>query len=378
MKIISIEPTPSPNTMKILLDQSLPFRKTHHYKKESFDNAPEFIKKILEIDGVTSVYHVENFIALDRHPKYDWQVILQKVRGVFGEKADSLQYSEAGPTDSYGELKVFVQMFRGIPMQVKIENGIEQKRYGLPDRFKEAAMKAQKSAENLVKERSWKEYGIRYGDPDEVANEVIEELEAAYGQERLNRLVEGAFHSKEPVKLARTTLSEVEEAFKNNDWKVRYAALEKFHPTKEALPLLAKALKDEKTSIRRLATVYLGMIEDEAVLPLLYEALKDPSVTVRRTAGDTLSDIGNPKAIPAMTCALQDKNKLVRWRAAMFLYEVGDVSALPALKEAENDPEFEVRLQVKMAIERIGSGEKAAGSVWQQMTKARKNNEKSY
>ena len=137
------------------------------------------------------------------------------------------------------------------------------------------------------------------------------------------------------------------------------------------LPVLEKALQDEKASIRRLAVVYLGMIEDKKVLPLLYKALKDKSVTVRRTAGDTLSDLGYIEAMEAMMEALSDKSKLVRWRAAMFLYEVGNEQALPALKVAEEDPEFEVSLQIKLAIERIEKGEKAGGSVWKQMTDAR-------
>ena len=63
-------------------------------------------------------------------------------------------------------------------------------------------------------------------------------------------------------------------------------------PTTADLPLLDKALEDEKASIRRLAAVYLGMIEDKSVLPYLYRALEDKSVTVRRTAGDCLSDLG--------------------------------------------------------------------------------------
>jgi HEAT repeat protein len=57
----------------------------------------------------------------------------------------------------------------------------------------------------------------------------------------------------------------------------------------------------------------------------------------------------------------------------MFLYEVGDDKALPALKTAQQDPEFEVSLQVKLAIARIEHGEEAKGSVWKQMTEARKN-----
>ena len=73
-----------------------------------------------------------------------------------------------------------------------------------------------------------------------------------------------------------------------------------------------------------------------------------------------------------MKVALFDKNKLVRWRAAMYFYEVGDLDALPALKEAMEDEEYEVKLQMRMAIARIEGGEEAKGSVWKQMSEARK------
>ena len=164
------------------------------------------------------------------------------------------------------------------------------------------------------------------------------------------------------------------DQFAHPDWRKRYQLLEQMpDPTVDDLPLLEKALGDEKASIRRLAAVYLGMIEDKKALPYLYRALKDKSVTVRRTAGDCLSDLGHPEAMEAMMEALKDNSKLVRWRAAMFLYEVGDEKALPALKAVQQDPEFEVSLQVKLAIARIEHGEEAKGSVWKQMTEARKN-----
>ncbi|QOY34976.1 conserved virulence factor C family protein [Anaerobacillus isosaccharinicus] len=373
MRLISIEPTPSPNSMKLNLDTSLPSNHSYNFKKEDKDKAPQYLKILLEIEGVTGVYQVIDFIALERHPKMDWKVILPQVREAFGEKVEAINHEANDSTDTFGELKVFVHMFRGIPIQIKIEDGDGEKRFGLPDRFKEAILRAQSSADNLVKERQWREFGVRYGDTEEVAKEVTEEISAAYDQQRLDELVAAAFQKVEerPMRV-QISSEEVAEAFKSDDWKTRYAALDKMVPKQKDIPLLAKALKDENTSIRRLAIVYLGMLEDEAVLPYLYESLKDRSVTVRRTAGDCLSDIGNPKAMSAMVEALKDKNKLVRWRAAMFLYEVGDETALFALKEAEDDPEFEVSLQIKMAIKRIESGEEAAGSVWQQMTNARK------
>ncbi|UUZ86486.1 HEAT repeat domain-containing protein [Paenibacillus sp. P26] len=162
---------------------------------------------------------------------------------------------------------------------------------------------------------------------------------------------------------------ETERELEAPDWKRRYAALQRLKPSGATLPPLLKALDDEQSTVRRLATVYLGDLKDPEVLPHLFRALKDASASVRRTAGDTLSDLGDPAAQPAMIEALRDTNKLVRWRAARFLYEVGDEQALNALREAQDDPEFEVRMQVRMALERIEGGHAAEGSVWQQMTR---------
>ena len=138
------------------------------------------------------------------------------------------------------------------------------------------------------------------------------------------------------------------------------------------LQLLNMALSDEQMAIRRLATVYLGMIDNEQVVPYLEKAINDKNPSVRRTAGDCMSDLGFSLFEPAMIHALKDKNKLVRWRAAMFLFESGTDNALPALKAANEDTEFEVKLQINMAIARIEEGEEAKGSVWKQMTESRK------
>ncbi|MFS0863285.1 conserved virulence factor C family protein [Fredinandcohnia sp. 179-A 10B2 NHS] len=375
MKIVSIEPTPSPNTMKITLDEELPKGKSNNYKKENIDEAPPLIKEIMAIEGIKGVYHVADFLAVERNARFDWQELLPKVRQVFGEEIAEREME--GPTldEHFGEVKVFVQMYKGIPMQVKLHDGEKEVRVGLPEYFRDALLKAQEAAGNVVLEREWKEQGVRYGSLDEIGKEVVDELSAAYPTDRLNRLVaQIGQQDTSKVVQKRQAYKVTLEMLDDSDWTKRYASLEQMDPTEEDLPVLVKALKDEKASIRRLATVYLGMIESPSVLPYLYEALKDKTVTVRRTAGDCLSDIGNPDAIRPMTEALKDSNKLVRWRAAMFLYEVGDESALPALKAAEDDPEFEVKMQIKLAIERIEGGEEAKGSVWKQMTESRNEN----
>ncbi|MGM0864832.1 MAG: conserved virulence factor C family protein [Bacillota bacterium] len=373
MRIVSIEPTPSPNTMKVLLDQEMKAGKSNNYKKNEADGAPPVIKDILAIDGIKGVYHVADFLAVERNAKFDWQELLPQVRKAFGEDTPD-QENETPMEEHFGEVNVSVQMFKGIPMQVKVTDGEQEKRFSLPAPFLEAIGQAQKDGDNVVLLRKWKDYGIRYGDLDEIGNNVTEELVAAYPSERLVALVKEAQEttdSKGPLIYKKKQKVSVAD-FEAPDWQTRYQKLDAMEdPTLDDLPLLEKALEDEKVSIRRLAVVYLGMIEDEKVLPLLYKGLRDKSVTVRRTAGDCLSDLGFAKATPEMIQALKDKSKLVRWRAAMFLYEVGDESALPGLREAENDPEFEVKLQVKMAIERIEGGEEAKGSVWKQMTEAR-------
>ncbi|WP_270181993.1 conserved virulence factor C family protein [Alkalihalobacillus sp. CinArs1] len=374
MKIVSIEPTPSPNSMKINLNESLAAGDTRQYKQGSdLADAPDYIQQLMEVPGVKEIYHVMDFIALERNARFAWEDILPGARAAFGQETNETSNSKDAVDDDFGEVKVFIQMFRGIPMQVKLLDGEEEHRFGLPDRFMKAAMDASSASDNMVMEREWKEQNPRYGSPEEVGVEVTEEVSATYDEKRLGALVKDAFNPGQPDSRKQEKKHVTLEMLDHPEWKERYAALDRLDPEITDLPLLEKALQDEKASIRRLAAVYLGMIESKDVLPLLYKALKDKSVTVRRTAGDCMSDLGYVEAIPEMVEALSDKNKLVRWRAAMFLYEVGDESAVPALEQATEDPEFEVKMQARMALERIKGGEEAKGSVWHQMTQARKS-----
>lgn len=401
MRIVSIEPTPSPHSMKVNVDETLPGGVRMTYTGSNAGQAPEPIRKLLAIPGVASVFRTADFIAVDREPKADWQAILTAVREVLGEvespgtimpgsSAASAAAPASGPSASpgagaagqedgaegaasFGEFQVLVQKFRGIPLQIRIKaDDQEVQRVSMPQRFIDAALEAQYGAPNLIAERKLDDYGIRYGDPEEIVEQVLAELEAAHDDDRLKRLIEAALAKEEPEARRGIDESELARALEDPDWRVRYAALERLKPEPQHLPLIVRALDDEKFSIRRLATVYLGDIGAPDALPYLYRMLKDPSAPVRRTAGDCLSDIGDPDAIGPMCEALRDPSKIVRWRAARFLYEVGDEQALPALKAAKEDPEFEIRMQIEYAIARIEGGEAASGSVWQQMTQRRR------
>lgn len=373
MKLRSIEPTPSPNAMKLNLDEALKDGRQKTYTKENEQHAPQWARQLLQIEGVKSVFHTADFLSLERNPKGDWRSILAQARGVFGEQTKGSDMAQEG-ADSFGEVKVFIQQFRGIPMQIRIKTETEEVREALPQRFAAAAMEAGMASANLIKERKLVDGGVRYGDLNEIAQAVLEELDAAYPDSRLDELKKRALKMEpgEELETAKDlSLQQVEEALQSSEWKKRYAALEQMKPSPESMPILQKAIHDPQMSIRRLAVVYLGEIEHKEGVGLLIQALKDPSAAVRRTAGDTLSDLGDPRAIAPMCEALFDKNKLVRWRAARFLYEVGDDSALDALQQAKEDPEFEVSLQVNIALERIEKGEEAEGTIWQQMTRAR-------
>ncbi|CAM4033954.1 virulence factor [Cohnella lubricantis] len=380
MKLLSIEPTPSPNSMKLNVDEKLPLGERYTYTLERRDQVPPFYLRLLGIDGVKSVFRTADFIAVDRRPNKDWAVILGAVRELFGEDGSAAGGAGSLETSGFGESHVLVQMYRGIPMQIRVRTGGQEARAALPEKFGQAVSEA--AGATMIRERKLEEFGVRYGEPQEILDEVARELDAAYTEERLRELIAQARAQADagaageeaapPEAPAPLSSEELASRLRSPDWQTRYAALARMKPDAEQLPLLALAVRDAHVSVRRLAVVYLGDLRIPEALPHLFGALKDSSAAVRRTAGDTLSDLGDPAAIGPMVEALGDANKLVRWRAARFLYEAGDETALEALERvAAAEPEFEVRLQAEMAVARIKSGEEAAGSVWQQMTRAR-------
>ena len=376
MKIISMEPTPSPYSMKINLDEHLEDGESENYsEKDDLSKAPTYIQELFRINGVTGIYRVIDFLTLQRNPRVAWEEILPEVRTTIGskERTEDELFSRAvnhAADSSYGEISVSVQMIRGIPTQVKLEEAGHEQRFALPERLMNAAMEAASASGNYLMERKWVEQSPRYGEMEEIGQTIVEELSATYNEERLQELLEKASTTDAPAekKTEKVTL----EMLDQSDWRDRYAALDRMDPTEEDYPVLDKALDDGHSSVRRLATAFLGMIEEKETLSYLYKALRDKSVNVRRTAGDCISDLGFKEAIPEMIATLSDKSRTVRWRAAMFLYETGDETAVPALKKALQDSEYEVRMQAKMALSRIEGGQEAEGSIWQQMAEAAK------
>ncbi|MBF0719304.1 conserved virulence factor C family protein [Mammaliicoccus sciuri] len=372
MEIVRVEPTPSPNTMKIVLSFKKEDRSSNTYTEVN-DHNPEFINRILQLDGIKSVFHVMDFIAVDKHPKENWDTLLKDVTSAISGSDQEGDFAENQVNEHFGEVKAEVLKFKGIPYQIKLTTQEEEKRKQLPEIYIDSMLKATKDSDNVVFLRKWEDLGVRYGEVEEVLATVQEEILALYPKEKLEALVEEALTSDITIPEKQFVHVDKETFEQEEDWKVKLRMLNDFPtPTEDDYPLLDVALNDEKPQVRRMAIVLLGMIESKETLPYLYKGMKDKVVSVRRTAGDCLSDLGFKEALPVMIEALEDPQKIVRWRAAMFIFDEGDETALEALKKRQDDPAFDVKLQVQMAIERIENGEEALGSVWKQMANRKK------
>lgn len=367
MEIVRVEPTPSPNTMKIVLSFKKEDRTSNTYTEVN-DHNPEFINRILNLEGIKSVFHVMDFIAVDKRPKENWDTLLKDVTTAISGSDQDSDSNNNQVNEHFGEVKAEVLKFKGIPYQIKLTTQEEEKRKQLPEIYIDSMLKATKDTDNVVFLRKWEDLGVRYGEVEEVLETVQEELLALYPKAILDELVEEALTSDITIPEKQFVHVDKETFEQEQDWKVKLRMLNDFPtPTEEDYPLLEVALHDDKPQVRRMAIVLLGMIEQKETLPYLYEGMKDKVVSVRRTAGDCLSDLGYKEALPVMIEALEDPQKIVRWRAAMFIFDEGDETALEALKNRQDDPAFDVKLQVQMAIERIENGEAALGSVWKQM-----------
>jgi hypothetical protein len=365
MQLKSVETTPNPNSIKLNLNGSLGATTT--YTAASSD-CPEAVGRLLAVEGIKSVFVCNDFITLNRDPRTDWRLILEQATAILG--VDGALSGEAviapGPAavvPMEGQVQIYVQTFRGIPIQVKAVDLLKEVRISLGDRFNEAAQLEQaKSGADFLKERYWADHGVRYGPLEEVANDVAEELkgtfERSYGQAKGSGATALETSDRETLALW----------LQDQDWHQRLAAVQELSLLQDNVEDLSLALKDSNAQVRRLAAAALGTTGSAAaVAPLAHALVNDSSIGVRRTAGDALSDLGDVAAQEAICKALGDANKLVRWRAARFLSDVGTAEALPFLTAAKEDSEFEVRLEIEAAIQRISGGAQGIGPAWKRI-----------
>lgn len=366
MELLSIETTPNPNSMKLNFDVNFGSPKT--YTAESVSGCPEFVARMLEMKELVSVFVCADFVTLNKDPRADWRPVLERATSITATnlRPPSEFSSERKSAESDGQVHAFVQMFKGIPIQVKIVDRTGEDRVRLGEQFDEAvALVQSETGADFLKERFWADYGLRYGSRAEVASELADEIRGMFDQQALQRVKSKALGGSEPAGFNR---DELRYLLRHEDWHQRLQAVYEMSNSPEFIPLLINALNDDHPQVRRMAAASLGAAgSSESVSALCSTLLNDSSAPVRRTAGDALSDIGDPGAEHAVCKALSDPNKLVRWRAARFLCELGTSAALPFLENAALDSAFEVRLEVEAAKQRISKGTKGSGPAWKRI-----------
>lgn len=107
------------------------------------------------------------------------------------------------------------------------------------------------------------------------------------------------------------------------DHNVKYRAAEALgNIGPEAVPALAKTLKNNQYFVRRISARALGNTRAVSAVAPLIEALEDDDRSVRSISAQALGKIrpGAREAIPALTKALNDKYHSTRWRASRSLW----------------------------------------------------------
>ncbi len=190
-------------------------------------------------------------------------------------------------------------------------------------------------------------------------------------------------------------LSNIREDLKNNDWKIRLAAVEKlsnsrdektvrllmevadthgeYWPVKiKAIQLLGETgdpkaievllpifndsfLNSECPSIKSYTAAALGHFKDDTrVVNALINGVDDRELLTREASIQALGKIGNSKAVPHLIRLLNDQHVTVRLSSIKALEEIGNPQAIPYLQRiVENDGESVVKSQAKAALSKF-------------------------
>lgn len=76
---VMAQPTPNPNSVKFTLNRSVTDGSSESYMNAEQAESSPLAKRLFEIDGVQSVFMLNNFITVTRDPAFDWNVIVGEV-----------------------------------------------------------------------------------------------------------------------------------------------------------------------------------------------------------------------------------------------------------------------------------------------------------
>jgi HEAT repeat protein len=200
---------------------------------------------------------------------------------------------------------------------------------------------------------------------------------------------------------AATPLDEVKAAFKNTEWEVRLAAIEKLKglTDEETVDFLMAVAGDQREywSVQTRAIQFMGEIRNPKTLDLLlkiftsrsreyecpaiksytaialgnfrgYSDVIDPLIAgigndeplTREASVRSLGTLGNVKAVPHLIPLLQSPSLAMRLGAIKALETLGDPQAIPHLENvAEKDSDRVTREIAMMAVHNLRSSQEA-------------------
>jgi hypothetical protein len=83
-EVLEIEPTPNPNAAKFILDKTIASAPTSFFNAAAAAGHP-VAAKLFEIDGVSSVLLLGDFVTVNKTPDVKWATINARVKAVLAE-----------------------------------------------------------------------------------------------------------------------------------------------------------------------------------------------------------------------------------------------------------------------------------------------------
>ena len=163
---------------------------------------------------------------------------------------------------------------------------------------------------------------------------------------------------------AATSLEEVKVKFKNMDWEVRLAAMEKLKGLKdeETVDFLMAVAGDRKEhwSVQIRAIQFMGEIRNPKTLDLLLKIFTSRLSAYECPAIKSYTAIalgnfsGQSDVVDPLIAAIHNEEPLVREAAVQSLGTLGNAKAVPHLIPLLRSPSLAMRLSAIKALESIG------------------------
>ena len=80
-RVVEVQPTPNPNAVKFILDKPVAEHPTSFFSPEQAQNH-SLAARLFEIDGVSSVLLLGDFITINKRPEAAWTKLKQRVSDV--------------------------------------------------------------------------------------------------------------------------------------------------------------------------------------------------------------------------------------------------------------------------------------------------------